>query len=331
MNHTLAPIASTAEVPPADPQQLSSLLKAAADPLRLEILRLLAQDSFGVLELAGLLDMQQSGMSHHLKVLTKGDWLTTRREGNSIYYRRKPLAPGHPLTEVKSALLATLDSQPLSAERAQRLDNLYEMRSRTSQQFFAENAQKFRAQQDLIASFPIYGDAVCELLASIHWPTAATALEVGPGAGELLPWLAERFALVTALDNAPEMLAQAQTNNSDLANVAFLLGDTRTALAQALQADCVVINMVLHHTPSPAEVFQDLAKLLKPGGSLVITDLCRHEQPWAQAACGDLWQGFEPEDFSHWARRAGLDEGQSSYFALRNGFQIQIRQFYLAV
>ena len=314
----------------ADAQQLTHLLKAAADPLRLEILRLLAQDSFGVLELSGLLEMQQSGMSHHLKVLSKGDWLTTRREGNSVYYRRKPLMPGHPLTEVKSALLATVDSQPLSPEREQRLHQLYEVRSRTSQQFFAENAQKFHAQQDLIASFPVYGEAVCELLAAIRWPTTATALEVGPGAGELLPWLSNRFASVIALDNAPEMLRQAQGNNTALPNVDFILGDTRTALAQALRADCVVINMVLHHTPSPAEVFQDLAKLLKPGGSMIITDLCRHEQPWAQAACGDLWQGFEPEDFSHWARRAGLDEGQSSYFALRNGFQIQIRQFSLA-
>lgn len=314
----------------ADLQQLSSLLKAAADPLRLEILRLLAQDSFGVLELAGLLDMPQSGMSHHLKVLTKGDWLTTRREGNSIYYRRKPLLPGQPLTDAKAALLTTLDQQPLSAERSARLTALYAVRAKTSQQFFAENADKFQAQQDLIASFPVYGESVRETLAAIDWPADATALEVGPGAGELLPWLDAHFASVTALDNAPEMLAQARANNTGLHNVRFLLGDTRTAIDHQLRADCVVINMVLHHTPSPAEVFQDLAELLKPGGSLVITDLCRHEQSWAQATCGDLWQGFEPEDFSHWAKRAGLQEGQSSYVALRNGFQIQIRQFQLA-
>ncbi|UTA48241.1 metalloregulator ArsR/SmtB family transcription factor [Simiduia sp. 21SJ11W-1] len=313
-----------------DPQQLSSLLKAAADPLRLEILRLLAQDSYGVLELAGLLDMPQSGMSHHLKVLSKGGWLTTRREGNSIYYRRKPLLPGHPLNDAKAALLATIDQQPLSDERRARLSALYEARSQTSQQFFAENAEKFQAQQDLIASFPVYGDSVREALAAISWPDNATAIEVGPGAGELLPWLSEHFRSVTAIDNAPEMLAQARANNQGLTNVNFLLGDTRTALGEQLTAHCVVINMVLHHTPSPADVFQDLAGLLTPGGWLVITDLCRHEQSWAQANCGDLWQGFEPEDFSHWAKRAGLEEGQSAYFALRNGFQIQIRQFQLA-
>lgn len=309
---------------------LSSLLKAAADPLRLEILRLLAQDSFGVLELASLFDMPQSGMSHHLKVLAKGDWVTTRREGNSIYYRRKSVSPHQASTELKARLLATLDEQPISAPRELRLAQLYADRGRTSQQFFSENADKFRAQQDLIASFPTYGEAVCEMIDAIGLPASASALEVGPGAGELLAWLAQRFAQVIALDNAREMLAQAQSNNAQLDSDSFILGDTRTALEKNLKADCVVINMVLHHTPSPAEVFQDLARLLKPGGSLVVTDLCRHDQFWAQNACGDLWQGFEPEEFNDWARRAGLQEGQSNYLALRNGFQIQIRQFTLA-
>ena len=93
-------------------------------------------------------------------------------------------------------------------------------------------------------------------------------------------------------------------------------------------ADCIVVNMVLHHTPSPADIFQDLSNALAPGGALLICDLCRHEQAWAREACGDLWQGFEPQDFSRWAQAAKLDEGQSVYFALRNGFQIQLRQFF---
>ena len=311
--------------------EVASLLKTAADPLRMEILRVLAQDSFGVLELASLFDMPQSGMSHHLKVLTKGDWVSTRREGNSIFYRRKPITTGQWGAGLKSALLAELDQQPLTEQRQERLFQVYNERGRTSQQFFAENADKFHAQQDLIASFPVYGEAVCEVLDAIELPSTAHILEVGPGAGELLPWLAQRFDKVTALDNAPEMLHQAQAHNAGLSNVRYLLGDTREAIKLGLSAECVVINMVLHHTPSPAEVFQDLAKLLKSGASLVITDLCRHDQSWARAACGDLWQGFEPEEFNTWADKAGLLEGPSHYFALRNGFQIQIRQFNLAL
>lgn len=326
MNASIAPT----EAEQAPTLALAAALKAVADPLRLDILRLMAQDSFGVLELAGLFDMPQSGMSHHLKVLTKGGWITSRREGNSNFYRRALVASHWPLARTRAALLSDLDQQPLPSPQAERLHQLYAERSRTSQAFFAENAQKFHAQQDLIASFPVYGDAVCEMLAHLFTTPRAHAIEVGPGAGELLPWLSQHFERVTALDNAPEMLAQARANNRALSNVTFVEGDTRTGVQQGFKAQCVVTNMVLHHTPSPAEVFNDLAAMLEPGGLLVVTDLCRHDQPWAREACGDLWQGFEPEEFSAWANRAGLSEGQSNYFALRNGFQIQIRQFALA-
>jgi len=89
-----------------------------------------------------------------------------------------------------------------------------------------------------------------------------------------------------------------------------------------------VINMVLHHVPSPAQIFDDVSHLLKTGGCLLVADLCHHNQQWAKEACGDVWLGFEPDDFSHWAQQAGLQTGQSQYIALRNGFQIQVRQFF---
>jgi SAM-dependent methyltransferase len=89
-----------------------------------------------------------------------------------------------------------------------------------------------------------------------------------------------------------------------------------------------VINMVLHHVPSPGRLFEDIGRLLNKNGCLLISDLCHHDQQWAREACGDVWLGFEPDDFSGWARHAGLQEGQSQYMALRNGFQIQVRQFF---
>ncbi len=153
---------------------------------------------------------------------------------------------------------------------------------------------------------------------------------MGPGEGEFLPALARRFKNVVALDNAATMLERAETmaTEKSLTNVEFILGDTRALSAHKVLADCIVVNMVLHHTPSPADIFQDLSGALVRGGALLVTDLCRHEQTWAREACGDLWQGFEPDDLSRWAREAGLSEGQSVYFALRNGFQIQLRQFF---
>jgi ArsR family transcriptional regulator len=85
--------------------------------------------------------------------------------------------------------------------------------------------------------------------------------------------------------------------------------------------------MVLHHVPSPAKIFEDVAELLQAGGSFFVTDLCSHDQTWVKDACGDLWLGFDPADLTNWANAAGLVEGKSVYLALRNGFRIQVRQF----
>lgn len=309
---------------------LANLLKAAGDPLRLEILRVLAQDSFGVLELCRVFSIKQSGMSHHLKVLANAGLLSSRREANSIFYRRAYLAPDHPLAELQQQLFNTLDKQPIGSDLQTQIHGLQRERSQIAQAFFSENASKFRAQQDLIASYPVYADQMTQLLRTTPTPHKKLALEIGPGEGEFLAILAENFSHVVAVDIADSMLEKARTfaTTHKLNNIDFILGDTQSLNAYQSSVDCIVVNMVLHHTPSPADIFQDLSKTLAPGGALLICDLCRHEQGWAREACGDLWQGFEPQDFSHWADAAGLYEGQSIYFALRNGFQIQLRQFF---
>jgi len=313
-----------------NPTILANFLKAAGDDLRLEILRVLAQDSYGVLELSRLFKTTQSGMSHHLKVLSSAEFLSTRREGNSIFYRRAYLAPDHPLVNLQLQLFAVVDSLRISEDLKQKIILLQDERNRAAQAFFAENADKFRAQQDLIASYPVYADQVSSLLKNTPLKSKHLAIEVGPGEGEFLAVLSQVFTQVIALDNSEQMLEKSKTfsQEKNLRRVEFILGDTQTLVSQKILADCIVVNMVLHHTASPAEIFVDLSRSLAPGGALLICDLCRHEQTWAREACGDLWQGFEPQDFSRWAKAASLEEGQSIYFALRNGFQIQLRQFF---
>ncbi|MES2672958.1 MAG: metalloregulator ArsR/SmtB family transcription factor [Pseudomonadota bacterium] len=312
---------------------LANLLKAGGDSFRLEILRVLAQDSFGVLELCRIFAAKQSGMSHHLKVLTSAGLLTTRREGNSIFYRRAYFAPDHPLANLQQVLFSGIDQLLLTPEVQTQLRELEQERSLASQQFFTDNAHKFREQQDLIASYPVYAEQMMQLLQKTSLRDTSLALEVGSGEGEFLAVLAQQFKHVIALDNAGNMLDKARVfaHEKKLHNITFIHGDTRNLIAQQNLVDCVVVNMVLHHTASPADIFQDLSRTLAPKGALLICDLCRHEQAWARDACGDLWQGFEPHDFSRWAIAAGLEEGQSVYFALRNGFQIQLRQFFKPV
>jgi ArsR family transcriptional regulator len=308
---------------------IAAFNKAVGDILRLAILRVLAQDAYGVLELSDIFQYKQSGMSHHLKVLSEAGLVTKRREGNSIFYSRALLGAGEALAPLYQQLYATIDNVAIAQEILVRLQRVQEERVGASQQFFVQQAEKFKAQQDLIAEYPVYGDAVKDLLRNSGVVVNDLAVEVGPGAGEFLPILASQFQRVIALDNAPTMLEKAQyyCAQNALTNIEFIDGDTHYLASQQMLANCVVMNMVLHHTPSPADVFMDVAQCLAVDGVFILTDLCRHDQDWAKTACGDVWLGFDPDELTRWAQSAGLVRQRSNYLALRNGFQIQLQQF----
>jgi ArsR family transcriptional regulator len=314
---------------PALEDALAALCKASSDPLRLQVLRVLREDSFGVSELCAIFAIRQPALSHHLKVLAGASLVATRREGNSIFYRRAQLGQRPELEALQARLLATVDQIALPAETEARLQALYRQREENSRNFFRDNADKFREQQDLIASYAQYAGTVAEVLRDARLKNRATALEVGPGDGSFLLELAPRFDRVVALDIEAAMLHRARERVSDaqLANVEFVHGDTRSSALTGLQADCVVINMVLHHTPDPGQILRDVAGYLAPGGVVLVTDLCRHDQGWARENCGDLWLGFDPAEMTTWAGDAGLEDMASVYLAQRNGFQVQVRLF----
>ncbi|TRX72971.1 ArsR/SmtB family transcription factor [Pseudomonas mangiferae] len=307
--------------------ELAALCKAGGDPLRLNVLRALANDSFGVLELAQIFAIGQSGVSHHLKVLAQAGLVASRREGNAIFYRRALPSADRLGGALHAALLAEVDELQLPEPVRERIAAVHRQRAAASSDFFARIADSFQARQDLIAGLPHYRDSVLALLDALAFPATATALEVGPGDGGFLPDLARRFSRVTALENSPAMLelARMHCEAQALGNVDLLLVD---ALGEhPADADCVVLNMVLHHLAAPADALRRLAGRVRAGGSLLVTELCRHDQSWAREACGDLWLGFEQEDLARWAGAAGLTPGESLYIGLRNGFQIQVRHF----
>ncbi len=316
-----APVLSFADI--------STFNKAVSDPLRIEVLRVLAQDSYGVLELCEIFDYKQSGMSHHLKVLAEAGLVAKRREGNSIFYSRALVFGSHRLAVLQQQLYITIDSIAIDESISVRLQAVSSERTRASQVFFAQQADNFKAQQDLIAEYPVYGNAVTELLHNSDISNPNLAVEIGPGAGEFLPVLATLFDSVIAVDNSTVMLQRSSQycDEQGIDNVSFVHSDTSYFAQAGALADCMVINMVLHHTSSPADIFVDMASGLRSGGVLLVTDLCRHDQDWAKTACGDVWLGFDPSELQRWALSAGLQQGQSNYLALRNGFQIQLQQF----
>lgn len=309
---------------------LAGFLKAAGDALRLEVLQVLGQNSFGVLELCEIVAIKQSGMSHHLKVLAQAGLVEKRREGNSIFYRRRLPPPRTSTETLHAALFEELDEMPLDVVTAERLAGVQAQRAAQSRAFFARHADDLPRQQELIADYEQYAEQACELLdRALPTTPASLALEIGPGDGRFLTPLAARFERVLALDNSEAMLNQARRHvkEAGLDNVELRLGEWPGDSESLPEADAVVINMVLHHLPSPPAALAAVARRLKGGGVLVLTDLCRHDQRWAVRACGDFWLGFDEADLVAWAGRAGLSLRESLFLAMRNGFQVQVRTF----
>jgi len=321
--------AESTGVPVGALESLTDLNKALGDSLRLQILRLLKSESFGVLELCRIVDIRQSALSHHLKILANAQLVSTRREGNSIFYRRAFLSDDDYYREIKESVFDQVDLLPLAKSAEKKISQIQLERAQQSLNFFNKNADKFKEQQGLIVAHDDYGSILHDVIDSLGLNDKATVLEVGPGEGLLLTELAAKFKKLIALDNSREMLEKCEEaiTKGKFKGVKFILGDTTVARKKDVPSDLIIFNMVLHHISSPAKTFKDSSALLKENGYLLITDLSTHDQDWVRKSCGDLWLGFDEADLNHWAQKAGLVPGQSSYLSLRNGFQIQIRVF----
>lgn len=314
----------------ADPDLLA-ILRACADPVRLSILRLLAEDAFGVQELCRMLALGQPNLSHHLKLLNDAGLVDAHRDGTHTFYRRALVAAEQPEAAVQQSLLAALDADALPAALERRRSEIFESRAERSRAFFARHADAFDRNRDLIAAPEHYLPVLAHLLPE----RAERALEIGPGPGEFLAELARRFTEVVALDASAGMLERARKRCEDagLKQVTLIGGelpDGRDGLADARLAprfDAVVCAMVLHHAPDPAALLARCASWLRPHGALLIAELCPHTQDWVATACGDVWRGFDPEQLSRWAVACGLTDDARQFLAQRNGFRIQLRRF----
>lgn len=304
---------------------LATLLKAAGDPFRLNILRVMAQDSFSVSELCDIFSTRQSALSHHLKLLIEAGLLNRKKEGTATYYRRD--LPGGALATLHEEILLSVDAEQLPTPLSQGVMRVQKQREDNSLAFFKGHLACFREQQDLIAPWKDYSEVTLQLLERAGRLQAPQVIEVGVGEGWLLPELHKRARHVVAMDLSSEMLEQARHYAGHLDNIDFVCGSTSALVDAELSAEVVIANMVLHHTSKPQQIIREAATLLTPRGSLIVSELCAHDQTWAREHCGDLWLGFSPEQLEGWARDAGLELDASVFLAQRNGFQIQVQHF----
>ncbi len=312
-----------------DAQQVAHICKALGDEMRVQIVRLLARETFGVQELARIFSVPQPLMSHHLKVLSQADVLTTRRQGNVIFYRRQLGSSQDMASGLRRSLFAAIDEVPVNDSLQQAVAAIHEDRSVQSREFFARFAPKFSQQQAQLCESSQYLSNVVELLDVMALSKDARVMEVGPGEGQVLAELARRFERVTALDNSTEMLEIARKRTESIGRkIEFVHGDIES-LTRQIRGDynAMVLNMVLHHVASPSSALTQLSGVLATNGYLLIADLCLHSQDWVRESCGDLWLGFDSEELDGWARAAHLQCEHSLFLGLKNGFQILLKLF----
>lgn len=307
---------------------LAAVLKAAGDPLRLQVLQVLGSNSFAASELSALLGLGQSRLSHHLKLLAQAELVEAKREGNTLFYRRRlPNWQGMAeLAAVQHAIFTAADKTAHNAEVETALLKIEQQRSAQSQAYFAEQGDSSNDP------FLAYSDAFQELAADMLKRTlpsnAESALEIGVGEGQFLVRIAPWFQQLVGIDRSANMLARAKARFAQHhMPCTQLVQGSWPHNGPAQQFDAVVLNMVLHHLAHPADSFIAAARRLKPGGVLLLTELCEHQQQWTKERCGHVWLGFSEGDMARWAAEAGLMAQETQFLALRNGFQIQVRSF----
>jgi len=134
----------------------------------------------------------------------------------------------------------------------------------------------------------------------------AVVADVGTGTGFMLQGLLDSAETLVGFDESSEMLAVATKNLAGQDKVTFQVTDGRHLPAPDASFDAVFANMFLHHTADPHTAVQEMARILKTGGKLIITDLDRHNQAWMRETMADRWLGFDREDIRHWYQEAGL-------------------------
>ncbi len=292
--------------------------------MRLQILRVLADQSYSVQELCQIFSLRQPNMSHHLKLLMEQGLLSARKEGNCVYYSRAIELPDVGADIIAQVLLA-IDEQVLDQMLAEQVGQIELQRESACEAFFSKHIDDFHTNQERIVSYTYYNPTVFELLMSQGLPSSAKVAEVGPGEGAFLAELAQYFDTVYAVDISADMLALSKTYLAEKHlqdTVCFVQGELDQLPEQAKQLDAVVMNMVLHHVSSPQQTIKQAAHHLKIDGVLLVCDLVSHDQTWVKEYCGDLWLGFSQAQLMHWAEASQLRVEKFSFSGLRNGFQL---------
>lgn len=276
-------------------------LSALSDLVRSRMLVVLERNELTVGELCRVLQLPQSTVSRHLKVLGEAGWVSSRKDGTSRFYtlslREEAPRKLWPVVRDHVALL------PAAGQDARRLGSVLARRRTASQEFFASAAGQWDRLRDDLFGKGFYFQALLALL-DRTWHVG----DLGCGTGQVTAELAPHVAKVTAVDASAEMLAAARKRLRDLANTDVRRGDLEALPLDDSSLDVALVILVLHHLADPPSVIREATRVLKAGGRLLIADMLPHGHEEYKQQMGHVWLGFAEEQITGWMRDAGLHD-----------------------
>ncbi|WP_295559352.1 metalloregulator ArsR/SmtB family transcription factor [uncultured Hyphomicrobium sp.] len=286
-----------------DTHDLVLALKAAAETTRLRILLLLAAGELNVKDLTQILGQSQPRISRHLKLLAEAGLIERFREGSWVYFHVSDRSEGGRLAR---RILETVDMRdPVLRRDSERADALKREREAAAQTYFREHAADWDRIRTLYVSETAVETAIATALAGSPFKTL---VDLGTGTGRMLEVLADRYERGLGLDVNQSMLAYARSKlkTSGLARAEVRHGDIYNVALPDGAADGVVIHQVLHYLSEPAHAVSEAARILAPGGRLLIVDFAPHEIESLRESHAHERLGFEGKQVAAWLEDAGL-------------------------
>jgi ubiquinone/menaquinone biosynthesis C-methylase UbiE/DNA-binding transcriptional ArsR family regulator len=276
-------------------------MSALADPTRCRLLLLLEQHELTVSELCSVLQLPQSSVSRHLKTLADDDWVVSRRDGTSRFYSM----PLDDLDSGASRLWPLIREQVAGTAAAgqdgQRLRGVLARRRAKSQEFFASAAAHWDRLRTTFFGDTFYLWAMLGLI-----DPSLTVGDLGCGTGQLTEVLAPHVHRVVAVDASADMLDAARARVGQCQNVDVRQGELEALPLQAGELDAALLSLVLHYSPDPARALAEVARVLQPGGRVLIVDMLPHDHEEYQQQMGHVWLGFSDKQMSRFLTGTGF-------------------------
>lgn len=273
-------------------------LSALADPTRSRLLLLLELRELSVSELCAVVQLPQSTVSRHLKVLTDEGWVSCRADGPSRHYRLAALDDG--ATALWQAVRTSVGETEQAAADSARLPDVLAARASRSKQFFSTTAGRWDGVRSEL--FGASADLALLGLLDDRW----TVGDLGCGTGVIASAMAPYVDRVVAVDASAEMLEAARQRLHASDNVDLRSGQLERLPVKSGELDAAVLFLVLHYVTDPAAVLAEAGRALRAGGRLLVVDMAPHDRVDYSEQMGHLWLGFDREQLTEWLTAAGL-------------------------